>query len=85
MVYRVLLFLGIFSLGVGLAFATVFGVVHGVVHDPQHRPVADATVRIKSATSDWSQTVQTDREGVFSFTAVPVGRYCGDAGRRPHQ
>jgi hypothetical protein len=73
--HRLLLFLGISALGVGVAFATVFGVVRGVVHDPQHRPVGDATVKIKSATSDWSQTVQTDRDGGFSFTAVPVGDY----------
>jgi len=57
------------------AFATIFGTVRGVVHDPQHRPVADASVKIKSATSDWSQTAQTDQDGAFSFTAVAVGDY----------
>jgi hypothetical protein len=73
--HRVLLFLAIFFVAVIAAFATVFGNVRGVVHDPQHRPVADATVRIKSATSDWSHTVQSDQDGSFSFTAVPVGDY----------
>jgi Carboxypeptidase regulatory-like domain/TonB dependent receptor/TonB-dependent Receptor Plug Domain len=57
------------------AFATIFGTVRGVVHDPQHRPVSDATVRLKSATSDWTQTVATDQDGGFSFSAVPVGDY----------
>ncbi len=55
--------------------ATIFGTVRGVVHDPQHRPVADAAVKLKSATSDWTQTAQTDQDGAFLFTAVPVGDY----------
>ena len=58
-----------------LAYATVFGNVRGVVHDPQHRPVSGASVQIKSATSDWSQTTQTDADGSFSFPAVPFGDY----------
>ncbi|HKN73585.1 MAG TPA: TonB-dependent receptor [Candidatus Acidoferrum sp.] len=56
-------------------FATIFGNVRGVVHDPQHRPIADARVTLKSATSDWTQTTQTDQDGAFSFSAVPVGDY----------
>jgi hypothetical protein len=57
------------------AFASIFGTVRGVVHDPQHRPIADASVKLKSATSDWTQTAQTDQDGAFSFSAVPVGDY----------
>ena len=64
--------LGLFASGV---FATVFGTVRGVAHDPQHRPVAGVSVVIKSATSDWTQTTQTDQDGAFSFTAVPLGDY----------
>jgi hypothetical protein len=45
------------------------------VHDPQHRPIADASVKLKSATSDWTKMAQTDQDGAFSFTAVPVGDY----------
>jgi hypothetical protein len=45
------------------------------VHDPQHRPVAAASVKLQATTSDWSQTAQTDDNGEFSFTAVPVGDY----------
>jgi Carboxypeptidase regulatory-like domain/TonB-dependent Receptor Plug Domain len=58
-----------------VARATIFGNVRGIVHDPQHRPVAGATVKLKSATSDWSQKTQTDQDGAFSFTTVPVGDY----------
>jgi len=57
------------------ALATVFGSVRGIVHDPQHRPIADVSVELKSATSDWTRTVQTDQEGAFTFQAVPVGDY----------
>jgi hypothetical protein len=56
-------------------YASMFGTVKTIVHDPQHRPVAGATVKLKSATSDWSQTGQTDQNGEFAFTTVPVGDY----------
>jgi hypothetical protein len=59
----------------GATLASVFGSVRGVVHDPQHRPIGGAAVTLKSATSDWTQTAQTDQDGAFSFMAVPVGDY----------
>src|SRR6202046_2588041 len=55
--------------------ATIFGKILGVVHDPQHRPVANASVKLQAVTSDWNQTTQTDQNGEFSFSAVPVGDY----------
>ncbi len=55
--------------------ATVFGNVRGIVHDPQHRPVADASITIKSSNSDWSQSTQTADDGAFSFPAIPFGNY----------
>jgi len=58
-----------------LLHATIFGRIHGIVHDPQHRPVAGASVKLQAITSDWSQTAQSDDNGEFSFTAVPVGDY----------
>jgi hypothetical protein len=57
------------------ARATIFGSVRGIVHDPQHRPVAGASVLLKSATSEWSQQTQTDQDGAFAFAAVPLGDY----------
>jgi len=72
---RILLVVGAVFLFASGMFATIFGTVRGVVHDPQHRPVADAEVKLKSATSDWAQTAQTDQDGAFLFTAVPVGDY----------
>jgi len=55
--------------------AAIFGKIQGIVHDPQHRPVAGASVKLQATTSDWSQTGQTDGNGEFSFTSVPVGDY----------
>jgi TonB dependent receptor/Carboxypeptidase regulatory-like domain/TonB-dependent Receptor Plug Domain len=63
------------SLCASIAHATIFGKIQGIVHDPQHRPIAGATVVMKSTTSDYSQTTQTDADGQFSFTAVTVGDY----------
>jgi len=57
------------------AAATDFGTVRGIVHDLQHRPVAGASVNLKAATSDWAQAAQSDQDGAFAFTAVPLGDY----------
>jgi Carboxypeptidase regulatory-like domain len=57
------------------ALASVFGSVRGVIHDPQHRPVQNARVMIKAKNSDWSATVNSDSNGNFTFTAVPLGEY----------
>ena len=59
----------------GPARATVFGGLRGIVHDPQHRPIPGAQVRLKSATSDWSQQTQTNQDGEFEFATVPIGDY----------
>lgn len=57
------------------AGATILGSIRGIVHDPQHRPIPGASVRLKSATSAWFETTQTDPDGAFTFAAVPVGDY----------
>jgi outer membrane cobalamin receptor len=69
------LFVFVFLFLTTMANATIFGSVRGIVHDPQHRPIANAAVKLKSATSDWSQTTQTNQDGEFTFTAVSVGDY----------
>src|SRR5580704_1459457 len=56
-------------------YATIFGKVQGIVHDPQHRPIANASVNLQAVTSDWNQTTQTNQNGEFSFTSVPIGDY----------
>jgi Carboxypeptidase regulatory-like domain/TonB dependent receptor/TonB-dependent Receptor Plug Domain len=72
---RILLLLAASALVAGVASATIFGTVRGVVHDPQHRPVANATATIKSASSDWTETAQTDQDGGFAFPTVALGDY----------
>jgi hypothetical protein len=67
--------LAVFLLCGPLLHATIFGKIQGVVHDPQHRPVSGASAKLQAITSDWTQTTQTDDNGEFSFTSVPVGDY----------
>src|ERR1700675_4354109 len=69
------LLIALLMIFVSVARATIFGNVRGIVHDPQHRPVAGAEVKLKLASSDWSSGSQTDQEGQFTFTAVPLGDY----------
>jgi len=69
-----ILFVIVLSLG-HRAHATIFGSVEGIVHDPQHRPIAGATVQVKSTTSDVTLVATTNQEGFFRFAAVPVGDY----------
>jgi outer membrane cobalamin receptor len=73
-------FLGFVALGQFLAltvaaFATIFGSVRGVIHDSQHRPVENAMVMLRSKTSDWATTANTDAGGEFIFNAVALGEY----------
>ena len=51
------------------------GGVRGIVHDSQHRPLAAAVIELKSLSSAWSQTTQSNRDGDFAFPTVPVGDY----------
>ncbi len=55
--------------------ATIFGSVRGVVHDPQHRPVQGAHLTIKSQNSDWTESIDSDGNGEFAFSSVPIGNY----------
>jgi len=49
--------------------------VRGVIVDSGDHPVPKVTVTLKSATSEWTQTAQTDHRGEFTFAAVPIGDY----------
>ncbi len=55
--------------------ATIFGRVLGVVHDAQHRPVQGAHVTLKAQNSDWSQSQDSNDNGEFEFSSVPIGDY----------
>jgi hypothetical protein len=56
-------------------WAADVGSVRGVVHDSQHLPIAQAAVKLKSATSDWEQRTSTDEHGEFAFMTVPLGDF----------
>jgi outer membrane receptor for ferrienterochelin and colicin len=58
----------------GVLWAVVLGPVRGVVHDPDHRPVAGATITVKSSSSAYSQELTTGTDGNFE-AALPVGSY----------
>ena len=74
MVQRIAIFLSILALA-PIAGATIFGSVRGVVHDPQHRPLQGGMVMLRSNTSDWAKSVNTDEQGQFEINAVPIGEY----------
>ena len=73
--FGLFLFVSCLLLFVPLVRATIFGNIRGIVHDPQHRPIAGVDVTLKSSTSAWTQTVQTDPNGEFHFDAVAIGEY----------
>jgi outer membrane cobalamin receptor len=58
-----------------IAWATIFGSLRGIVHDSQHRPVDGAMVMLRSTSSDWAATANTDATGQFFFNAVDLGEY----------
>jgi hypothetical protein len=57
------------------ALATIFGSLRGIIHDPQHRPIQGAMVMLRAKSSDWARTTNSDANGQFEFSAVPIGEY----------
>jgi len=57
------------------AVAADVGDVRGSVRDPQDHPLQHAAITLKSATSQWRQTMTTDLRGEFAFNGVPLGDY----------
>ena len=58
-----------------MVLAADVGDVRGLVHDAGHRPVAAATIELKSAHSELSQQAVSNRDGGFAFPSVPLGDY----------
>jgi len=68
-------FFTLFFLLDAMAFATIFGSVRGIVHDPQHRPIRSVQLTLKAQNSDWTQSQETNDNGEFTFSSVPIGAY----------
>ena len=73
--HRIALLSSVVVLMSSIAVATIFGSVRGIVHDPQHRPTQGAMVVLRSKSSEWTKSVNTDANGEFAFNAVPLGDY----------
>src|SRR5258708_3693879 len=75
LIMRVLLCVSFIVFCATSSFASGFGNVRGIVHDPQRRPIVGASVRLSARLSDFSETVQTNADGEFSFRELPIGQY----------
>jgi hypothetical protein len=72
---RLFLSLFVFLLPATFAWASIFGTVQGIVHDPQHRPIQGAQLTLKAQNSAFTRSAQTNANGEFVFTSVPIGNY----------
>ncbi len=72
---RRIVFLFALLLPATLAWASIFGKVQGIVHDPQHRPIEGAHLILKAQNSAFTQSADTNANGEFVFTSVPIGNY----------
>ena len=52
-----------------------FGSVNGLVKDPSHSPVPDATVEIRSKTTNVAQQMTTPASGEYNFASLPPDQY----------
>lgn len=55
--------------------ATIFGMLRGTVHDAQGHPIARATVTLRAAHGQWQRSSDSNRDGDYRFTLVPLGNY----------
>src|SRR6266516_1582728 len=51
------------------------GIIRGVVTDPNGAPVANATVILHEANTNFTRTLSTDAAGNFTGTLLPLGTY----------
>ena len=51
------------------------GIIRGVVSDPNGAPVANATVILHEAQTNFTRTLRTDAAGNFAGTLLPLGTY----------
>src|SRR6185503_12705695 len=69
------LVLVLFVLAASNSDAAVFGTVTGLVEDPPPHAIAHVLMTIRSPSSGWQRTTETDVDGRFVLQAVPTGDY----------
>src|ERR1035441_8261635 len=52
-----------------------FGSVNGLIKDPSHSPVPDATVEVRSKTTNVAQQMTTPSSGEYTFASLPPDQY----------
>ncbi len=57
------------------ARANVFSQLQGVIHDPQHRPLPAAHITLAAAHSAFSRSTDSNAEGAFILSNIPLGDY----------
>ena len=57
------------------ACATVFSTLRGIVHDPQHRPIAGASIDLRSLNSAFTLNTTSSPQGDFTLPNIPIGGY----------
>ena len=73
--FKTSLLLLLLTSALGQTEASVVSSIRGVVHDPDHRPISDAHVEIKSASSGFAQKLTTALDGSFETITIPIGQY----------
>jgi hypothetical protein len=58
-----------------VAIPVVTGSIAGVLKDPSGAVVPGAKIKLKSLARRFSRSAETDRQGRFVFSEVPVGSY----------
>ncbi len=75
-VYLSLAFFAVLWASTYLVAQTDLGAVQGHVQDQQNKAIAGASVTLRNPSTSFSQTVQTDSSGHYSFIGVPLtGNY----------
>jgi tetratricopeptide (TPR) repeat protein len=67
--------LGLFTISAGAQQTTGSSTLRGEVHDVQGKPVSGATLHLQTESGSELQTVRTDENGRFSFSALDQGVY----------
>jgi len=69
------LFVALLALFASPTLAQVTGSISGEIKDEKQAVVTNATVTVRNVKTNESRTTQTDSDGRYRFTGMPVGDY----------